>query len=74
MSFLFGRKSKHVSEDQGVAYSFLNLASDVLKKVPNPLTYQEIWQAGQELGLASKIGTVSCKPKPWQSCRLKWVR
>jgi hypothetical protein len=31
------------------------LAFDVLKKAEKPLTYREAWQAGLEVGLASKI-------------------
>jgi hypothetical protein len=48
-----------------VAYSFLDLASDVLKKADKPLTYQEVWQAAQEMGLPSKLG--SAGKTPWQS-------
>lgn len=48
-----------------MAYSFLDLASDVLKKAAKPLTYQEIWQAGQEMSLAGKIHTAG--KTPWQS-------
>src|SRR5689334_12855764 len=48
-----------------MAYSFLDLASDVLGKAEKPLTYQEIWQAGQDMGLASKIG--SSGKTPWQT-------
>ena len=29
------------------AYSFLDLAFDVLKAAASPLTYQEIWQIGK---------------------------
>lgn len=48
-----------------MAYSFLDLAFDVLKKAEKPLTYQEVWQAGQEIGLTTKIGTAG--KTPWQS-------
>jgi hypothetical protein len=48
-----------------VAYSFLDLAFDVLKKAETPLTYQEVWQAGVTSGLTSKIETVG--KTPWQS-------
>lgn len=48
-----------------MAYSYLDLAFDVLKKVEKPLTYQEVWQTSQELGLAKRIGTVG--KTPWQS-------
>jgi len=38
-------------------YSFLDLASDVLKEASSPLTYQEIWDIGKEKGLTDKIKT-----------------
>jgi len=34
-----------------MSYSFIDLAYDVLKQSPKPLTYQEVWQAGLEGGL-----------------------
>jgi hypothetical protein len=46
-------------------YSFLDLAYDVLKVATQPLTYQEIWQAGKEQGLTEKIKTSG--KTPWQS-------
>lgn len=46
-------------------YSFLDLAYEVLKVAPQPLTYQEIWQIGKEKGLADKIKTTG--KTPWQS-------
>jgi hypothetical protein len=48
-----------------VANSFLDLAYDVLKTAVKPLTYQEVWQAAQEMGLATKIA--SAGKTPWQS-------
>ena len=48
-----------------MVYSFLDLASDVLRKAAKPLTYQEVWQAGQQMGLVSKIQTAG--RTPWQS-------
>ncbi len=33
-----------------VAYSFMDLVFDVLEIATHPLTYQEIWQAGQHAG------------------------
>ena len=48
-----------------MAYSFLNLAFDVLKKAEKPLTYQEIWQVAQDMGLATKIASTG--KTPWQS-------
>ncbi|MDZ7696313.1 MAG: HTH domain-containing protein [Deltaproteobacteria bacterium] len=47
------------------AYSFLNLAYDVLKAATQPLTYQEVWQIGKEKGLTDKIKTSG--KTPWQS-------
>jgi len=47
------------------AYSFLDLAYDVLKATASPLTYQEIWQIGKEKGLTDKIRTSG--KTPWQS-------
>lgn len=47
------------------AYSFLDLAEELLKSAESPLTYQEIWQAAKEAGLTAKI---SSKGKtPWQT-------
>jgi hypothetical protein len=48
-----------------VAYSFLDLAADVLKKAEKPLTYQELWQAAVKMGLATKLGTTG--KTPWQT-------
>jgi uncharacterized protein len=45
--------------------TFLDLAYGVLKEAEKPLTYQEIWQAGQDMGLASKVGTTG--KTPWNS-------
>ncbi|HBO42726.1 MAG TPA: hypothetical protein DD670_02065 [Planctomycetaceae bacterium] len=47
------------------AYSFLDLAYDVLKGSATPLTYQEVWQVADEKGLVGKIKTVG--RTPWQS-------
>jgi len=47
------------------SYSFLNLAYDVLKVSPIPLTYQEIWQKGIEKKFVEKIRTSG--KTPWQS-------
>jgi uncharacterized protein len=46
-------------------YSFLDVAYDVLKETSRPLTYQEVWQIGQEKGLAEKIGSTG--KTPWNS-------
>ncbi|MBX3414248.1 MAG: hypothetical protein KF708_16290 [Pirellulales bacterium] len=48
-----------------MAYSFLELALDVLSKANKPLTYQEVWQSAEESGLTAKLGTVG--KTPWQS-------
>ncbi len=48
-----------------MAYSFLDMAHDVLKAAERPLTYQEIWEAGKSTGLAEKIKTAGATP--WQS-------
>lgn len=48
-----------------MAYSFLDLARDVLKNATIPLTYQEIWESGKEQGFAGKINTTG--KTPWQS-------
>jgi hypothetical protein len=48
-----------------MAYSLMNLAYDVLMSAKLPLTYQEIWQTGQQNGLGSKILTTG--KTPWQS-------
>lgn len=47
------------------AYSFLDLARDVLSSSDQPLTYQKIWETGADKGLASKIKTSG--KTPWQS-------
>jgi uncharacterized protein len=48
-----------------MAYSFLDLAYDVLKQSQSPLTYQEIWQLGKDKGLTDKIRTFG--KTPWQT-------
>ncbi len=48
-----------------MAYSFLDLAFDVLKTAKQPLIYQEIWEAGKISGLTSKIKTSG--KTPWQT-------
>ena len=48
-----------------MTYGFLDLAFDVLKKAPTPLTYQEIWDAGKSSGLTAKLKTAG--KTPWQS-------
>jgi hypothetical protein len=48
-----------------MAYSFLDLAYDVLKQTTKPLTYQEIWEVGKDKGFADKIKTSG--KTPWQT-------
>jgi len=54
------KKEKNVA-----AYSFLDLAYDVLKGTATPMTYQELWQVGKDKGFANKIKTSG--KTPWQS-------
>jgi uncharacterized protein len=48
-----------------MSYSFLDLAYDVLKQATLPMVYQDIWLAGQQQGLNSKVGSTG--KTPWQS-------
>ncbi len=48
-----------------MAYSFLDLAFDILKAAKQPLIYQEIWEAAKTSGLTSKIKTSG--KTPWQT-------
>jgi len=48
-----------------MSYSFIDLAYDVLKQSAKPLTYQEVWQVGQEKGVAKNIHTSG--RTPWQT-------
>ena len=48
-----------------MAYTFLDLASEILKQSPKPMTYQEIWSKATELGVSSKIKTSG--KTPWQT-------
>ena len=48
-----------------MAYSFLDLAYDILKTAPGPMVYQEIWSTAVEAGLSSKVETAG--KTPWQS-------
>jgi hypothetical protein len=47
------------------SYSFLDLAYDVLKSTPKPLTHQEIWQVAGEKDLVRRIKTSG--KTPWQT-------
>ncbi len=48
-----------------MAYSFLDLAYDVLKTAKQPLIYQEIWETAKASGLSGKIKTSG--KTPWQT-------
>jgi uncharacterized protein len=48
-----------------VAYSFLDLAEEVLKLTAVPLTYQQCWSEGLDKDLASKVNTKG--KTPWQT-------
>lgn len=46
-------------------YSFMDLASDVLSVSQRPMTYQEIWSAGEQAGLSGKVQTSG--KTPWNT-------
>jgi len=48
-----------------MAYSFLELAAEVLASASAPLTYQQCWEDGEKNGLAAKVKTKG--KTPWQS-------
>jgi hypothetical protein len=48
-----------------MAYSFLDLAYDVLKQSSKPLTYQEVWALASEKGLAANVQSIG--KTPWQN-------
>lgn len=48
-----------------VKYSFLDFAEDVLRTATVPMTFQEIWAAGTNQGLAEKLASTG--KTPWQS-------
>jgi hypothetical protein len=48
-----------------MAYTFLDLAYEVLKAATAPLTYQEIWETAKTSGLVDKLKTSG--KTPWQS-------
>lgn len=48
-----------------MAYSFLDLAEEVLKSVPNPMTYQQVWDSARKAGLNSKVKTKG--KTPWHT-------
>lgn len=47
------------------ALSFLDLAREVLLTSSTPLTYQEIWELGEKMGLVQRLRTSG--KTPWQS-------
>ena len=46
-------------------YTFLDLAEEILRTVPKPLTFQEIWKIGKDNEFTSKL-TITGKT-PWQT-------
>ena len=46
-----------------MSYSFINLAEDVLKGAPHPLTYKEIWALAKERGLDEKLQSKGATPE-----------
>ncbi len=48
-----------------MAYSFLDLAEDVLKSASGPLTYQQCWDEGHAKGFTTKVKTKG--KTPWQT-------
>ena len=53
-----------------MAYTFLDLAHDVLKTASSPLTYGEIWKMAKDSGLAEKVSTKGATPWTTLSARL----
>ena len=41
-----------------MAYSFLELAAEVLESASAPLTYQQCWEEGKAKGLTAKVKTM----------------
>ena len=48
-----------------MAYSFFEMAEDVLKKAKAPLTFQQIWEDGKLSGLAARVKTMG--KTPWNT-------
>lgn len=46
-----------------MAYTFMQLAEDVLKKAQMPLSAKQIWRKGEEIGLVEKTGSVGKWPE-----------
>ena len=43
--------------------TFLELAREVLQKAELPLTFREIWERGEKMGLVARVGSQSRTPK-----------
>ena len=52
-------------EEKAMAYSFLDLAREILKSTLTPLTYQQMWEAGKVAGLTEKVKTKG--KTPWHT-------
>ncbi|MDL1981670.1 MAG: winged helix-turn-helix domain-containing protein [Deltaproteobacteria bacterium] len=48
-----------------MAYSFIDLAREILKSTSAPLTYQQMWEAGKLAGLTGKVKTKG--KTPWHT-------
>jgi hypothetical protein len=46
-------------------YTFLDFAEDLLKGVPKPLTFQELWAIGKDSEFISKLPITG--KTPWQT-------
>jgi len=51
-------------------YRFIDYAEEVLKNASHPLTYQEIWELGLELGIREKLDTSGSTPEQTLGARL----
>ncbi len=58
------------TDDLAVAYSFLDLAYEVLKESDRPLTYREVWDAASAAGLPAKLKTSGRTPAAGLGSRL----
>ena len=56
-----------------MAYSYLDLATDVLKAAKQPLIYQEIWEAAKTSGLSAKIKTSGKHPGRRLGLNCMWM-
>jgi hypothetical protein len=46
-------------------YTFLDFAEDILKTIPKPLTFQELWETGKSSEFVSKLSITG--KTPWQT-------